>query len=50
MYAGSTKPGYGEVIDNQGTLLHERNISVAGSHTRAAYALRAPDAKSGACQ
>jgi hypothetical protein len=49
MYAGSKDgaPGMGYVIDNQGTLVHERNISASGNKTRAAYALRAPDAKSG---
>lgn len=38
-------PGMGQVIDNQGTLVHGRNITAKGSKTRAAYALRAPDAK-----
>lgn len=49
MYAGSKDgaPGMGYVIDNQGTLVHERNISAAGKKTRAAYALRAPGAKKG---
>ncbi len=49
MYAGSKDgaPGTGYVIDNQGTLLHERNVSASGSKTRAAYALRAPNAKTG---
>lgn len=49
MYAGSKDgaPGMGYVIDNQGTMVHERNVSAQGSKTRAAYALRAPNAKSG---
>lgn len=49
MYAGSKDgaPGMGYVIDNQGTQVHERNISATGKKTRAAYALRAPGAKSG---
>ena len=49
MYAGSKdgSAGNGYVIDNQGTQVHERNISAQGSKTRAAYALRAPDAKGG---
>ncbi len=47
MYAGSVdgQPGMGHVIDNQGAPLHTRNVSVSGRKTRAAYALRAPDAK-----
>lgn len=49
MYAGSKdgSPGNGYVIDNQGTMIHERNVSASGSKTRAAYALRAPNAKTG---
>ena len=42
-------PGMGQVIDNQGTLVHARNITAKGSKTRAAYALRAPDAKNDKC-